>query len=167
MACRGVSMSVSMYLCEISDLDVHIADSNGNTALHLAVWCWKNDNTPLHMACVLGDVAEVLRLVYVRGHKVNVQNNYGNTPLHRACSIGHYNIVEILMFAGADETITNDGGKTPAEFAERSGHSELLKLLDRNSLWQMMLRKRKKLKMSFLLLMKVIILTLRLIRRVR
>ena len=37
-ACRYVSMSVSMYLlCEVSDLNVNIANSDGNTALHLAV----------------------------------------------------------------------------------------------------------------------------------
>ena len=41
MACDRVSMSVSMYLlCEVSDLDVNIAYRyDGNTALHLAVWC--------------------------------------------------------------------------------------------------------------------------------
>ena len=52
VACVNVSMSVSMYLlCEVSDLDVNIADRYGNTALHLAVWCSKNSYTQLHKAC--------------------------------------------------------------------------------------------------------------------
>ena len=51
IACRCVSMSVTMYLlCEVSDLDVNIAyRDDGNTALHLAVWCSKG-YTQLHRA---------------------------------------------------------------------------------------------------------------------
>ena len=166
IACLNVRMSVSMYLlCEVSDLDVNIANSYGNTALHLAVWRSKDIGyTQLHEACYRyrGDVTEVLSLVYVRGHKINVQNNYGNTPLHLACSKGLSDIVETLMLAGADETITNDEGKTPAQVAESEGHSELLKLLDRNSLWQVMLGRRNKSKLSVVIL---VMLTARLMRQ--
>ena len=146
MACHRVSMSVSMYLlCEVSDLDVNIAYRyGGNTALHLAVWCSKDRGyTQLHKACrYRGDVTEVLSLVYVRGHKINVQDNNGDTPLHLACLYGLSDIVKTLMLAGAEETITNDFRKTPAQVAESAGHSELLKLLDRDSLWQVMLGRR-------------------------
>ena len=166
MACRYVSMSLSMYLlCEVSDLDVNIADRDGNTALHLAVWCSKDRGyTQLHEACGYsrGGVTEVLSLVYVRGHKINVQDNRGNTPLHKACYRGHSDIVETLMLAGADETITNDYGETPAQVAESAGHSELLKLLDRDSLWQVMLGRRNKLKLSLVVLM---MLTVKLMRQ--
>ena len=166
IACRCVSMSVSMYLlCEVSDLDVNIAYRyDGNTALHLAVWRSKGIGyTQLHKACgYKGDVTEVLSLVYVRGHKINVQDNDGNTPLHLACSYGLSDIVETLMLAGADETITNDKGKTPAQWAESEGHSELLKLLNRDSLWQVMLGRRNKLKLSLVVLM---MLTVRLMRQ--
>ena len=144
-ACRYVRMSVSMYLlCEVSDLDVNIADRDGNTALHWAVWCSKDSGyTQLHKACggVYSNATKVLELVYVRGHKINVQDNRGSTPLHYACRDGYSDIVETLMLEGADETITNDEGKTPAEVAESRRHRELLKLLDRNSLWQVMLRR--------------------------
>ena len=163
-ACYCVSMSVSMYLlCEVSDLDVNIADRDGDTALHWAVWCSKDRYAQLHWACSYrGDVTEVLSLVYVKGHKINAQNNYGDTPLHLACSKGHSDIVETLMLAGADETITNDRGKTPAQVAKSEGHSELLKLLDRDSLWQVMLGRRNKLKLSVVVLM---MLTARLMRQ--
>ena len=147
-ACRYVRISVSMYLMsEISDIDVNIADRfDGNTALHLAVWCSKNDYTELHEACFRGNVTKVLRLVYMRDHMINVQDNAGDTSLHRACCNGQSDIVEILILAGADEKITNDWGKTPAQVAEREGHRELLKLLCRESLWEVMTWRQKKLK---------------------
>ena len=165
MACRKVSLSVSMYLLsEVSDLDVNIADKYGNTSLHYAVWYSKDDYTQLHLACgyrygYRGDVTEVLRLIYASGHKFNVQDNNGDTPLHYACSNGYSDIVETLMLAGADETITNDRGETPAKVAERMGHNELQNLLDRDRLFQVMLGRRKKLKLSLILM---IMLTIRL-----
>ena len=140
-ACDNVNMSVSMYLlCEVSDLDVNIADRyDGNTVLHLAVWCSKDRYTQLHKACEKGNVNEVLKLVYMRGHKINVQYYKGYTPLHLAYGTGHSGIEETPTLAGANETSTNDRGKTPALVAEKRGYSELLKLLDRDSLWQVML----------------------------
>ena len=152
-ACRSVSMSVSMYLLNgVSDLDVNIADRYGNTALHYAVWCCEDNDTQLHLACYRGDVNEVLRLVYVKGHKINVQNNDGDTPLHYACYKDHCDIGETLMLAGADETITNDRGMTPAQVADIKGHGDLLRLLNRDSLWQVMLDRRKKMKLSLVVL---------------
>ena len=161
-ACSKVSMSLSMYLlCEVTEIDVNIVDNVGNTALHYAVWCCKSDNAQLHEACYTGDVTEVLRLVYVRGHDINIQNNDGYTPLHYACLHGHSDIVEILMLAGADETIITDEGKTPSKWAEIMGQSELQKLMNRDSLWQVIQWRRKKMKLSQNLL------TLRLIKKRR
>ena len=185
-ACRYVNIPVSIYLlCKVSDLDVNSTDREGNTALHYAVWYCKDHNTQLHKACYRRDVTEVWRLVYVRGHKINVQDNGGNTPLHYACSYSHSDIIEMqmlagshnneyvhnnsfsdivetLMLAGADETITNDEGKTPAQVAESRRHRELLKLLDRDSLWQVMRRRQNKLNLSLVVLM---MLTVRLMRQ--
>ena len=135
-ACRNSSHSVLMFLlCEVSDLDVNIADGHGNTALHITVWCSKDDNTRLHEVCKRGNITEVLRLVHVSGHRINIQNNDGDTPLHFACYYGYSDVVATLMLAEADETITNDGGKTPAQVAERGRHKELVKLVDRDNLW--------------------------------
>ena len=143
-ACRAGHVSVSMYLlCKVADLDVNIADNCGNTALHYAVWCSMRSFTKLHIACEKGDVTDVCELVYVRLHKINIQDNYGNTPLHIACKSGHADIVETLMLAGADETITNDDRLSPAGIALNSGHTQLLALLDRDSFWQVMLRRNR------------------------
>ena len=142
LACGYASMSMSMYLVrEVSDLDVNIADNAGNIALHLAVWCSKDNYTQLHEACRVDNKNKVLNLVCMADPKINVQDNGGNTPLHIACSYGRTEIVLTLMLAGADETITNDKGETPAKGAESEGHSELLKLLDRGNLIEVMLQK--------------------------
>ena len=136
-ACIYYSMSLSMYLLsEVSDLNVNIADNRGNTALHFAVSSSKDSGcTQLHLACVKGDVTEVMRLVNVDDHMINAQDNAGNTPLHWACRLGHSDIVKTLMLAGADETITDVVWQTPAQVAEVYKHPELLKLLDRQTLW--------------------------------
>ena len=136
-ACAYYSMSESMYLLsEVSDLDVNIANNNGFTALHFAVSCSKDYGyTQLHWACVKGDVTEVMRLVNVDDHMINAQDNVDYTPLHYACRLGHSDIVKTLMLAGADETITDIYWRTPARVAESEGHPELLKLLDRQTLW--------------------------------
>ena len=108
--------------------------STANTAIHLAVWCSRDNNTQLHSACdisVGGDVAEVLRLVYVSGHQVNVQDNVGDTLLHKACECGYSDIVEILMLAGADETIINNRGGNSSPVSRKKGLIKLLTLLNR------------------------------------
>ena len=148
-----VNMSVSKYLLnEVSDLDVNIVIGNGNTALHLVILLCKNRNTQLHKACDNRDATEVLRLVCVKGHKINVQDNAGYTPLHLARYKGNYNVVETLMLAGADETITNESRETPAQLAKSKGHRKLLELLDRDNLLQVMVWRRKKLTLSLVLL---------------
>ena len=136
-ACYSYSLSLSMYLLsEVSDLDVNIADNGGFTALHFAVSCSKDKGyTQLHEACIKGDVTEVMRLVNVDDHMINAQDNAGSTPLHWACRLGHSDIVKTLMLAGADETITDIVWLTPAQVAEVYRHPELLKLLDRQTLW--------------------------------
>ena len=120
-ACFWNRLSVSMYLLrEVSSLKVSIFNIKGNTALHLALWCSKDDGyTKLHKACDFkSDAFEMLKLVYVHGYNINVQNNFGNEPLQSACYNGHNDVMEALMLAGADETITTDDEKTALQLAE-------------------------------------------------
>ena len=83
----------------------------------------------------------MLRLVYVRGHKINIHDSYGNTYPHYACSRGHNDTVETLMLVGANETITYNKGKIVAEWYRRN---ELLELLGRDSLGQVIQEQLKK-----------------------
>lgn len=111
--------------------------SQGQTALHAAA-SWTHDHvvdmlveagatvrtpctygrTPLHEASSyqkLDTVAALLR----HGAPINAQDNEGNTALHLAAT-GHeqledaMELVNCLLIAGADETIMNNEGKTPA-----------------------------------------------------
>ena len=164
MACHRVQFSVAKYLInEVNDLDINFANKKKrNVALHYTIWCNKQSRTPLHEACQKRDVNKVLELVNIKGRDVNAQDNSGYTPLHTACYNGFGNIVEILMLEGADETITNDHTKTPAQVAEAKGHTEILKLLDRVSLWNEMQRKKK---FKFISIGYVVVFALQLVKR--
>ena len=137
-ACIDGNMQVLKYLlCIASDIGVNISDNvYGQTALHYAISCCSDSRTQLHEACIAGDLNEVRRLELSSPHLINVQDNSGQTPLHWACYYGHEDIVISLMFAGADETIANIDRKTPSQWAKNRGHNKLLKLLDRNSIWE-------------------------------
>lgn len=96
-------------------------------------------------------------MLYGIGHSVNIQNNSGDTPLHKACEHGHSNIVETLMLVGADETISNDDGETPAQVAACMEHGKLLQLLTRDSLWLGFLKRRmfRPFSVGFLMVLKL------------
>jgi ankyrin repeat protein len=53
----------------------------------------------------------------------------GRTPLHVACVGGSIALVERLVSAGAGLNIDDDDGETPAQIAQRLGHSEVLWVL--------------------------------------
>jgi hypothetical protein len=89
-------------------------------------------------------MTELCRLVYVCGEDVNVQHNYnGNTPLHWACYDDDSDIVGALLLAGADETITNDWGLTPVQWAVEWGRVKVLPLLDVSSKWKLLVRSHR------------------------
>ena len=137
IACHRANFSVAMFLAnKLNKDEINFTNKKKqNTALHYAVWCNKQNWTPLHEACQQRDVNKVRELVYVKGYDINAQDNSGYTPLHTACYYGYSDIVKILMMAGANETITNDHTKTPAQLAEINGHTKILELLDGVSLW--------------------------------
>ena len=155
MACHRASYSVSSYLLNaVNDLDINIANSKKqNTALHYAIWCNKPSRTPLHEACEQRDANKVRELTYSNFYIINVQDNSGFTPLHTACYYGFEDIVEILMVAGADETITNDHRRTPAQLATDMGHTELLKSLTRKNLWIKMHRPKSTIPIAFMVVL--------------
>ena len=104
MACVSVSVSVSMHLLsEVSDLDVNIASSNGDTALHLAVWCSKDYKTQLHRSLYLNQCTGQCLVIHLC------------TMLVYKATVAFWR----LMLEGADETITNDRGKIPTQLVGR------------------------------------------------
>ena len=61
----------------------------------------KNNDTPLHEACLHGQmkiVKQLLQKMKEKGiMKINISNKSGLTPLHLACREGHSSTVEILL----------------------------------------------------------------------
>ncbi|KAF0221136.1 MAG: ankyrin repeat [Geobacteraceae bacterium] len=77
---------------------------------------WK----PIHIIAGLAQPAQLLKELIAAGADVNVQDkDTGKTALHEACGRGKDNkeIAQILLEAGADPTIKDNYGFTPADYA--------------------------------------------------
>lgn len=77
------------------------------------------DLTPLHCACTESSLACAKVLVEANAN-VNAPSNSGRTSLHYACKTSHRDgadIVQLLLEAGADATIKDNGGQLPIDLA--------------------------------------------------
>ncbi|XP_006162498.1 tonsoku-like protein [Tupaia chinensis] len=99
----------------------------------LSKWSRRNDvgETPLHRACIEGQLHRVRNLVR-QGHPLNPRDYCGWTPLHEACNYGHLEIVRFLLDQGA--AVDDPGGQgcegiTPLHDALNCGHFEVATLL--------------------------------------
>ena len=95
-------------------VNVNLAESDGMTALHFAVF---KDN------------GEAVHLLLKANADPRVQNAYGITPLWLACQNGNAELVRALLEAGADANDQQIGGQTVLMTAARSGSLESVKAL--------------------------------------
>ena len=148
---------VAKYLIsEANELDINFAKKKKlNTALHYFIWSTTRNRTQLHEACQERDIKKVIELVNNMNHDINAQDNSGLTPLHTACYSGFSDVVQVLMMAGANETITDDYNRTPAQLDVKSGHKEMLELLDRVSLWRVLQKTKTTIPIGFLVVLAV------------
>eukprot|EP00727_Mastigamoeba_balamuthi_P008011 m51a1_g3830 hypothetical protein (392) ;mRNA; f:320890-322148 len=73
--------------------------------------------SPLHHAAYLGDARSVRELL-TAGADPNAQNGDGYTPLHWAAANARCDVVrELVVFGGADVTLRDNQGCTPAEIS--------------------------------------------------
>src|SRR4051812_2705844 len=63
---------------------------------------------------------EVARLLIDAGAEINRPCEHGRTALQMAAAWGHLDVVQLLIQHGADPTIRDDEGMTPAMIAARS-----------------------------------------------
>jgi ankyrin repeat protein len=63
---------------------------------------------------------EVARLLIDAGAAINRKCEHGRTALHMAAAWGHLDVVQLLIERGADPTICDDEGVTPAMIAASS-----------------------------------------------
>jgi len=85
---------------------------------------------PLHQACLRGMTETVKHFVH-GGADVNVAICVGVrckrfTPLHFAVYGNHFEIVQLLLLAGADKTLTDFYGKTPLDFVRSQEMMDLI-----------------------------------------
>ncbi|MFO1435360.1 MAG: ankyrin repeat domain-containing protein [Gammaproteobacteria bacterium] len=83
-----------------------------------------DDDTPLHVACLWGDICAVDLLVSA-GADVNARGDMGCSPLYVAVRFGHFRTVERLLRAGADPDDRNEFGSTAREEAMGSSNPEI------------------------------------------
>ena len=97
IACRKGNIDVINVLLN-AGADTDIADAYGYTWLHFAVegGCSK----------------QVLHAILGHGADVNATNKYNETALKTACEKGNEDIINVLLNAGADPNIVDDGGFT-------------------------------------------------------
>ncbi|GFT32070.1 tonsoku-like protein [Nephila pilipes] len=127
-----------IHLSELSDLSD--TDSENEGAINVrskrrlrkpSLKVNEKGETPLHQACISGNLTVVKRLVE-NGHPVNTRDFCGWTPLHEACNYGFYDIVEYLLDKGA--AVNDRGGPkcegiTPLHDAASLGHIDVMRLL--------------------------------------
>lgn len=114
LACENANIPMVRQLIR-QGASIDVMNTAGESALHLAV---KSGN--LWMVNYL--VEEILA-------PVNVRDSFGRTPLHWAAHKGNAFMVESLIMAGADIEAEDEKGIRVITYAEREGHSDIIKLL--------------------------------------
>ena len=90
----------------------------------------KNDNTPLHTACIHGKINIVHFLVFQIGLNPNSLDKDHLNCLHLACIHGHFDIVELLVTdAKCDVNCIDLYGRSPVYFACEKGYLDIFKYL--------------------------------------
>jgi len=85
--------------------------------------------TPLMRAIYERRGAVAARLMQRRQVAINVHSDRGSTPLHLAAMVGARDIAEQLIARGADRTLRDEDGRTPADIARARNDRELARVL--------------------------------------
>ena len=109
---KGDTAAVRKLL--LAKADVNVAQVDGATALHWAVY---------------RDDVQTADLLLKAGANVKAANREGTTPLFMAALYGNPAMIERLLKAGADAKSRGPNGETPLMFAARNGNPAAIKLL--------------------------------------
>lgn len=117
--CKGIPLvygarkiNIVELLLKNESLNVNKSDPFGYTALHYSVFYSKLD-----VAKILLDQSTI---------KINKPNIYNHTPLYLAVSSGNAEMIQLLMYNGADPSIRDKQGNTPLSIAKEKEIIELL-----------------------------------------
>jgi cytohesin len=127
--------------------DVNATDSYGSTPLHHAVPDLdvvrelllqgadpnardSQGDTPLHVWAQLDGAEEVGRALVEAGANADALDNCGETPLFFAARTGKTSCTDVLLRLGADPTVTDSDGWTPAQVARDSGYEDIARMIE-------------------------------------
>jgi ankyrin repeat protein len=85
--------------------------------------------TALH-AALAGPEPGIAAVLIAAGAEVNARQQGGFTPLHTTAHSGLLELTRLLLLNGADPTLANDAGQTPAAIAREHHHPDVLQLLE-------------------------------------
>jgi len=98
--------------------DVNAADASGLTPLHLA--------SAGYLVGAAGESVESVKFLVRHGANVNARTKSGETPLHGAARSNYYRVARTLLELGADPTLADNQGVTPAQAASQSALAAIL-----------------------------------------
>jgi len=82
----------------------------------------------LHVASVNNDKESVEELLKA-GADINAKGENGFTPLHYAVEQGNYNIVNLLIYFGANKSVKNEFNETALDLAVNLDEPKIEKFL--------------------------------------
>ena len=84
----------------------------------------------LHLAARKGH-DDILKLLLECGGNIDhLTSSSRNTPLHIAAYNGHLNAVKFLLLHGANKSLKNYYGSTPAAYAKSNGHNQVAQYIE-------------------------------------
>lgn len=126
---------------------VHLKISDGDTALHFAIYLEKKNivelllkkgakvnaineykQTPLHYTFYKNNL-ELARLLLNHGANINCRNVWGVTPFSQVVRKGYLKGIQFLIKRGADINLQNNHGKSPLHEAVGRGYVKIVTLL--------------------------------------
>jgi ankyrin repeat protein len=149
LALRSGSFAVATELVAHPDIQVELRSNKDESPLMLAAIKGRLDLcrqliardadvnkpgwTPLHYAAAnsLSEAVEVVRLLLEHFAYIDADSPNGTTPLMMAARYGSYEVVQVLLDAGADPSLKNALGLTALDFAEKVAHTEALESIAR------------------------------------
>lgn len=147
---QDLAITPLMYCCRHMVLDAvevllkhgaepRISTANGATAFHYVMKDWPEHlsakKTSLLFTMCAQKVSRLLRLLLEYKGDCTCQNTYGDTVLHYCATYGLQDGCEVLLrLRGADGTIKNRHGLSPADLAQRNGLDYLYRILQNAAL---------------------------------
>ena len=123
--CPNEDGSIALHFAS-SDLMEYLVHEQGCDVNHQN----ERGNTPLHLACLRGDMNVVKALTSIEIYNINLQNTAGDTPLHIACREGLTDAVALLSgIQHCNFNLPNKCGQTAAQVAVDLNHTDILQLM--------------------------------------